>query len=156
MNATKISAPGRRTLLLAALTAPVLVAPAGCDRGPAMYRVRGHVFYTDGTVPRGAVAVVSFQPAGDTTAELRKSASGAIRPDGSFELWTRKEGDGVYEGQYDVTFNVLKAVMDPQPYIAEKYRVPGTYQVTVDRDIDNLKFEIEPLPGAPRGTAPSG
>lgn len=121
-----------------------------------MYQVRGHVYYTDGTIPRGAVAVVSFQPAQTSTAEIRKGASSAIAPDGSFELWTRTDGDGAYEGEYDVTFNVLKDVMDPKSYIKEKYRVPGTYQVTVDHDIDDLEFEIEPQPDAPRGERPSG
>jgi len=114
-----------------------------------MYRVRGHVFYKDGTVPRGAVAVVVLQPKKDTTAELHKGASGAINPDGSFELFTRKGGDGVYKGEYDVGFTVLKATMDPKPLILDKYTRPGEagYSVVVDRNIDDLKFEIEPIPG---------
>jgi hypothetical protein len=123
-----------------------------------MYRVRGHVFYPDGSVPRGGVAVVRFQPTGVSTAGIRKGASGAIEADGSFELWTRRTGDGVFEGEYTVTFAIQKGVMDTTPYVAEKYRDPTTtpYKITVDRNLDDLKFEIDPLPGAPRGKAPSG
>lgn len=126
-----------------------LLVMAGCNRGPEMYQVKGHVFYKDGTVPRGGVAVVVLQPKQNTTAVVRRSASGAIKPDGSFEFWSRKAGDGVHKGEYDVAFNVIKAVMDPKPLIVEKYTRPDTsgYEVTVDRDISDLKFEIEPLPG---------
>ncbi len=128
----------------------------GCDRVPAMHEVTGHVFFKDGTVPVGGIAVVVLQPKKDSTAQVRKAASGAIRPDGSFEMWTKKAGDGVYQGEYQVGFNVLKAPMDPKPLIAEKYTRPETsgYEVTVDRDIRDLKFEIEPLPGV-KGAPPA-
>lgn len=127
----------------------LLMAALGCNHGPEMHQVKGHVFFKDGTVPRAAVSVVVFQPKKDTTAEFRKGASGAILPDGSFQLWTRKAGDGVYKGEYLVSFTVLKAIMDPKPLIVEKYTRPETsgYEVKVDRDISDLKFEIEPLPG---------
>jgi hypothetical protein len=121
-----------------------------------MYKVRGHVFYKDGTVPRGAVAVVVFQPKSDSSAEIRKGASGPIGADGSFEMNTRKAGDGVHKGEYDVGFTVLTAVMNAKSLIMEKYTKPGAagYSVTVDRNIDDLKFEIEPVPGV-TGAAPS-
>jgi hypothetical protein len=96
-----------------------------------------------------------LQPTAESTAEIRKGATGAIMPDGSFELFTVKPGDGVYEGDYDVTFAVLKGPMDPTPLIAPKYMNPQTsgYKVTVDGNIDDLEFQIEPLPGAPRAAS---
>ena len=132
---------------------------AGCDSGPTMYQVRGAVLYKDGSVPKGGLAVVRLQPTGEIKeGVIRKGATGAIGPDGSFECYTRVAGDGVYEGEYAVTFAVLKGPMDPTPLIPEKYMNPGTsgYSVTVDRDIGDLKFEIEPLPGAPRAAAAGG
>jgi hypothetical protein len=146
----------RRRMPVALLCVPCLFVLAGCNRGPAMYQVRGHVFYKDGTVPRGGVAVVFFQPKPNSTAEVRKSASSPIKPDGSFEMWTRKAGDGVYQGDYDVGFNVIKAVMDSKSLIVDRYTRPQTsgYSVTVDHNIDDLKFEIEPLPGV-AGAAPT-
>jgi hypothetical protein len=121
-----------------------------------MSQVRGKVFYKDGTVPQAAVCVVRFQPTEQSTAKIRKGATSAIEPDGSFELCTRVPGDGVYHGEYAVTFAVLKSVMDMTPLIQEKYTRPDTtpYKVTVDDDIDDLKFEIEPLPGV-KGVAPT-
>jgi hypothetical protein len=152
-NGTAVNGRRIRVVLLACVA-----VVAGCNHGPAKYQVRGHVFYKDGTVPRGGVAVVVFQPKKDTTAEIHKGASGAINPDGSFELWTRKGGDGVYRGEYDVGFTVLKGPMDPKPLVLEKYAMPGAagYSVTVDRDIDDLKFEIEPAPGVTGAAATSG
>jgi hypothetical protein len=141
-----------------ALVAATLFGLSGCNRGPAMYNVSGKVLYTDGSVPTGGVAVVRLQPATTSTSEIRKGASGAIGPDGSFELSTRIQGDGVYEGEYDVTFVVQKGVMDTTSLIPPKYTDPqqSGLKVTVDRNIDDLDFKIEPLPGAPRGAAPGG
>jgi hypothetical protein len=153
------SIAGERPILLLALvvvTGSALLS--GCNRGPAMYQVRGKVLYKDGSVPKGGVAVVRLQPSASSTAEIRKGASSAIGPDGSFEMCTRMPGDGVYEGDYDVTFAVLKGPMDPTPLIPVKYMSPESsgYNVKVDDDIDDLKFEIEPLPGAPRAAAAGG
>jgi hypothetical protein len=142
-------------LVLAALVLLMGTVIVGCDRGPAMYQVSGTVLYKDGSVPKGGIAVVTFQPTETSTAEIRKGATGAIGPDGSFAMSTRKTGDGVYAGEYDVMFSVRKAVMDPISYIPQKYSIPGEsgYSVTVDGDIDDLKFEIEPLSGAGRSAA---
>jgi hypothetical protein len=141
-----------------ALLSVALFGLSGCNRGPAMYNVSGKVLFTDGSVPQGGVAVVRLQPSTDSTAEIRKGASGAIGPDGTFELFTRMQGDGVYEGNYDVTFVVQKGVMDTTSLIPPKYLDPQSsgYKVTVDHNIDDLEFKIEPLPGAPRGAAPGG
>jgi len=135
--------------VLVGLSLVCMVTLAGCQRGPKMYRVKGHCFYKDGTVPKGAVAVVVLQPTSDSTAEIRKGANGPIMPDGSFEMWTRKAGDGVYQGEYDVGFSVLTSPMNPKSLVPDKYAKPGAagLRVVVDRNISDLKFEIEPLPG---------
>lgn len=144
-----------RAALLPAVAVCCAVAVAGCHRGPAMAQVKGKVLYKDGSVPRGGVCIVRFEPTKDSTAEVRKGASGAIGPDGSFEAWTRKQGDGVYLGDYAVTFAVLKGPMDPKPLILPKYMASAAtpYKVTITEDVDDLKFEIEPLPGVTGGTA---
>jgi hypothetical protein len=149
----------RRDALLIAVLASIVAVVSGCDSGPAMHQVRGTVHYKDGSVPRGGVCAVQFVPTSDSTTELRKGAGGRIAADGSFELYTRVPGDGVVEGEYDVTFAVWKGVMDPTSLIDEKYTNPLTtpYQkIKVDGDIDDLKFEIEPLPGAPRAATAGG
>src|SRR3954463_15160023 len=93
-----------RAAFLAALCF-VCVMVAGCNRSPAMYQVRGKVLYKDGSVPRG-MGAVHFEPTSESSATIRKVASGDIRPDGSFELMTRKPGDGVFQGEYVATIAV--------------------------------------------------
>jgi hypothetical protein len=149
---TSIGSRRGAILLLAALITCALFA--GCNQGSGMYHVRGHVFYKDGSVPKGGAAIVTFQPAKDSTAKIRKGASGVIGPDGSFEMFTRKPGDGVQPGEYDVTFMVMKNATDANSsLILPKYTDPATSgynNIKVDHDISDLKFEIEPLPGAPK------
>jgi hypothetical protein len=141
---------GLKLLFMSVLAS--MCAFAGCNRGPAMSQVSGTVLFPDGSVPKGGVCVVQFQPAAGTTAEVSKGASGAIQPDGTFEMWTKRPGDGVYHGDYVVTFAIFKGAMDMTPMISAKYTRPDTspYKVTVDDDLEDLKFEVEPLPGAPR------
>jgi hypothetical protein len=128
-----------------------VVAMSGCNHGPAMAQVKGKVLYKDGSVPKGGVRVVRFEPTEASTAEIRKGASGAIESDGSFEVYTRKPGDGIYTGEYDVTFAVQKGPMDPTQLILPKYTNKATTpykKITIDKNMDDLKFEIEPAAGA--------
>jgi hypothetical protein len=121
-----------------------------------MAHVRGKVFYKDGTVPRAGVCVIGFHPAPESTAEIRKGASSAIEPDGSFDMLTKKPGDGVYYGDYIVTFTIIKGPMDPTSLILPKYSNmrDSPYKITVDGNKDDLRYEVEPLPGV-AGAAPS-
>jgi hypothetical protein len=118
-----------------------------------MSTVTGTVKFTDGTVPQGAVALVQFQPSESSTAEVRKGATGPINPDGTFEMYTRQPGDGVHNGEYVVTFLVRKTVFDTNSLVDSKYVTPHTtpLKVQVDGSTDDLNFEIERAPGAPRG-----
>ena len=128
-----------------------VVACSGCNRGPKMAKVSGKVFYKDGTVPKGGVCVVNFTPTRDSTAEVRKGATGTIGPDGSFSLSTRAPDDGVYVGEYAVTFVVWPGPMDPRSLVLPKYASPmmTPYKEKVEADKSDLKYEIEPAPGGP-------
>jgi len=123
----------------------------GCNRGPKMARVSGKVFYKDGTVPKAGICVVNFSPTRDSTAELRKGASGPIGPDGSFSMSTREPNDGVYVGEYAVTFGVCPGPTDPRSMILPKYSsaVMTPYKENIQKDTTDLKYTIEPLPGGP-------
>ncbi len=118
---------------------------SGCNR-PATAQVSGKVLYKDGTVPKGGVRTIQFQPMADTKAEIRKAASGEIQPDGSFKVYTRKPGDGIFLGKYAVTFSVWKGPMDPVSLVANKYTKAATTPIVVeiDGDRDDLMFEIDP------------
>ena len=119
----------------------------GCDDRPATAQVRGKVMFKDGSVPQAEVCVVRFEPTADSAAPIRKAASGDIARDGSFDMYTRKPGDGVFLGSYAVTFSVWKDRFKPDSMIAEKYTKSDTtpYKVKVEQDLDNLVYEIEPI-----------
>ena len=125
-----------------------LSAILGCGGRAGTAQVKGRVLYKDGTVPTGGVCVVQFMPAEDSTAKIRKAASGEIQKDGWFQAYTRKPGDGVFVGKYDVTFSVWPSVTDSTSLIDLKYTNAATtpHHVTIEDDVDNLEFEIEPLP----------
>jgi hypothetical protein len=125
-------------------------ATLGCSSDTA--QVSGKVVYKDGTVPKGGVCVVQFLPTDDSPAKIRKPATGEIREDGSFEACTRKPGDGVFLGKYDVTFAVWEGALEPVSLVEKKYTKKSTtpYHVTIDDDVSNLVFEIEPAPTGKR------
>ena len=118
----------------------------GCGRSDKA-QVSGKVLFKDGTAPKGGVCVVQFQPAADSPAKIRKAGSGEIGADGSFEAYTRKPGDGVFIGKYDVTFSVWPSPMQPKSLIDLKYTRASTtpYHVTIEDDVSDLQFEIEPI-----------
>lgn len=124
-----------------------LVTMAGCGGRPGTAEVKGRVVFKDGSVPRGAVCVVRFQPSVDSTAEIRKAATGDIQADGFFEAFTRKPGDGVFLGKYDVTFSVLADGTDSaSSLIDQKYTKSAStpYHVTIEDDVADLEFQLEP------------
>jgi hypothetical protein len=122
-----------------------MAALNGCG-SRQMFHVRGKVSYKDGSVPKGTLAVVAFTPSTTSSSEVRKGASGAIEPDGSFEMVTRMTGDGVNRGEYAVTFRIIQATVNSMVSLVDpKYTRPTSpmFTVKVDRDISDLSFEIE-------------
>ena len=141
----------RRQTLLLLLLLPFAGQLVGCNHGASMYQVSGKVHYKDGSVPTAPVCLVRFEPAPDSSAPIRKSASGAIDPkDGSFTLYTRKPGDGVYPGDYRVAFTLCKSATDTKPLIPDKYAYANQspFKITVDGNKTDLQYEIEPPTGA--------
>jgi hypothetical protein len=145
----------QRGLWVPVYLAACLTIFSGCG-GKQMYRVGGKVTYKDGTIPTGSVAVVIFTPAENTTAEIRKGASGSIERDGSFQMVTRMPDDGVSRGDYAVTFRVLRdSPTSMISLVAPKYISPTSspFKVTVDREISDLEYVIEKAEGAAAATA---
>jgi hypothetical protein len=122
---------------------------AGCQQGPDMYQVSGHVHLKNGGVPKAPVRMVRFEPTKDSSAVVRRSAVGHIGEDGSYTLFSRKPGDGVYKGEYKVVFTFCKSPVDTKSMAPSKFWVPdeSPYTVTVDKNLDNQDFEVEMLPG---------
>src|SRR5262245_26144721 len=138
------SVPPKVELLLLAL---IVGGLCGCSERPPTAQVTGRVMYKDGSVPQSEVCVVRFEPTAESKAPIKKAATGDIARDGSFEMYTRKPGDGVFLGNYSVTFSVWKDRETPESLIVEKYtKADATpYKIKVEQDVDNLVYELEPI-----------
>jgi hypothetical protein len=132
--------------LVGAVLALGVMGQTGCGSKDA-YQVRGQVRYKDGSPITGAVRVIRFLPTEDSAAETRKAASADIAEDGSFELFTRRPGDGVFRGKYAVTFSVLTQPLGGTSLIPAYYTDPRStpFTVEVDEDAADLSFELEKL-----------
>jgi hypothetical protein len=136
----------RDTTILPILFAVVVAGQPGCE-SRTTYQVTGRVQYKDGSPITGGARVIRLEPADDTTAKIRKGASGTIDEDGSFEMFTRKPGDGVIAGQYVVTFTVMDKPMGGKLLIPYKYTdaAQSPYNIDVDGDKTGLLYELEKL-----------
>ncbi|MCC6494568.1 MAG: hypothetical protein IT424_16275 [Pirellulales bacterium] len=136
----------RSRLVRCVLALAVATALSGCSGRPDAVQVSGTVTFKDGSVPQAGVRVVQFVPAQDSPAKIRKAATGEIRDDGTFVAFTRKPGDGVHVGKYDVTFSVWEGVMNSVSLLDGKYSSPTTtpYHVNIEDDVSDLVFEVEP------------
>ena len=82
----------------------LLSGVVGCG-GRGLYPVSGQVVYKDGSDPSVlARCLVVFDPA--DAEGPKSSARGEVQPDGSFQMSTFTEGDGVYAGKYRVMVSV--------------------------------------------------
>ena len=129
------------------IAAAYLAAIVGCGKTHPIAQVSGKIQLKDSSLQTAGIRMVRLEPTGDTSATIRKGASGTINEDGSFQLYTRRPGDGVYLGKYAVTFAFYRGAMDQRSLIPAKYTSAATtpYQVVVDDDRDDLSFEIEPI-----------
>ena len=128
----------------------VLFFLVGCgESGPPMAKVTGKVTYPDGSAPKGATAVIRFEPTKDTNANIRKMASGQLDAEGNFEAFTVKPGDGVIKGKYKVTFEVLESYRTGVSLIDKKFtKIESTpFEVVVDGPSHEFDFEIEKANG---------
>jgi hypothetical protein len=137
---------GRTYLVIAMFTvAACLVATTGCGNGKRVAQVRGKVVFKNGSMPKAGIRMVRLEPALDTSATIRKGASGSINEDGTFDIYTLRPGDGVYLGQYAVTFTFLKSFTEQKQMIANKYTKAATtpYHLNLERNTDDLEYELE-------------
>ena len=120
-----------------------LIGAAGCGRD--VHQVSGRVQYKDGTPITGGLRIIRFEPAQDTTAAIRKAASSQIGEDGSFELYTRKPGDGVHAGKYAVTFTIRTTPFGGKSLIRQRFtrRDSTPFEIVVDEDKEGLLYALE-------------
>ncbi len=115
----------------------------GC--GKEMVQVSGQVKVKGESEVPGAIRAIRFEPLPDSTAKVRKAASGDIAKDGSFTLFTRQLGDGVYPGKYAVTFTLLSGDIGGKILVKPEYMNADVtpYVVEVENDMNDLVYEVE-------------
>jgi hypothetical protein len=133
----------RRRLVLLLLVVG-LVSQVGCGTRTS-YKVSGQAQYKDGSPITGGVRIIRLEPTTSSTAAIRKVATGEIGSDGSFDLFTRKPGDGVIPGKYAVLFTVLDKPVGGKLLIPAKYNSAADtpFEITVDSDKIGLTYELE-------------
>jgi hypothetical protein len=117
---------------------------AGCSDGDPHVPVTGTVKFSDGSVPKGAVASITFQPA--SLGPGSKAASSTIAEDGSFSLRTVKPADGALPGDYVVTVHVIDVYPRGKSVVADDFTKAGAtpLKATVDANEKNhFDFVVE-------------
>ncbi len=102
----------------------VLLVIAGCSKSPPLYKVTGKASFRGKPLATG---MVGFHH----TDAKSPMVTGEIRPDGSFELMTKRPGDGAVPGEYMVTVTSMlpgkgvegidKDYQPPKPLIPLRY-----------------------------------
>jgi len=116
-----------------------LVCLAGCNTGH--YPVQGKLVYADTEEP---VKELAEQEVIFSSEKLGKSARGTIQKDGSFQLGTVKENDGVVPGEYVVTLTQPYREPD-RPYtgdrvVDQKYEDPATSGLIAEVKAEKNEF----------------
>jgi hypothetical protein len=128
----------------------ILLALAGCKGGK--FSVKGQLQWEDG---RPLTELAGFEVMFNSF-ELKKLARGTIKDDGTFELGTESESDGVIPGEYVVT--VSQPHRQPErpetrnPIVHLDYedleRTP--LRATVKNEPNNFVFKLKPIQKASR------
>ncbi len=125
------------------LSCVVFASLLGC--GSDMVPAKGRVQYSDGSPLKGKLQVIRFEPDDKTSAIVRRLAEAPIKSDGSFEMSSIKPLDGVYKGQYVVTFIVLENQRTGKSLIPKKYTnfVESPFEIDVTGSKSDYLFELE-------------
>jgi len=139
--------PGHPVVWLpCAAAAAVLLS--GCGGGT--HPVQGQVVFKD--TGAAATELVGYTVSLESV-DGKVSASGLVKPDGTFEVGTHKPGDGAVPGNHRVALNPPASheliegpdAKPPTPLIPEKY---GTFaksglEITVERSGQEIVLEVE-------------
>jgi hypothetical protein len=93
--------------VIAAICLVVLEATGCGSHGPKMIPIHGDVSYNGAPLVNVTQGIVRYSP--KQIDPLTREATGRIQPDGSFVLTTFQKGDGVVEGEYDITVSAYSS-----------------------------------------------
>ena len=133
----------RHALLIIAAVAALVAA--GCGGGAnAPYPVRGTVFLDGEPATELAGGTVMF-----TSIELKKSAHGEIKADGTYALGSASANDGAIPGKYEVTVSPPETsrqserVKSKSAIKATAFIQPKNLEVTVERQSNDVPIHLK-------------
>ena len=117
---------------------------AGCGKGDLRVPVTGTVKFSDGSVPKGDMATITFQPTSGGSAA--KGASSTIAEDGAFSRRTLKPRDAAFPRDYQVTVQVMQGYPRGNSLVADNFTKASNtpLKATVDASKENhFDFVVE-------------
>jgi hypothetical protein len=131
-----------------------LLCCAGCggSDGPELVPIRGEVWYEGAPLRDVTRGIVRYTPKEPGT--LAREASARIQPDGSFDMTTFQNADGVVVGDYNITVSAYSSaaltreqteagarVAGPRIMIPEKYLQAETSGLSDTVDSNHSGFK---------------
>lgn len=123
----QVSVSSRQWLPFAVLFTSCVVL--GCDSGeapPKTVPVAGRVTFQGQPLSTGSITFALVDKGAETADVLRRPATGAIKPDGTYSLGTFATGDGAIPGDYQVM--VVSYKNDPTD---EEIAAGATYESAI-------------------------
>jgi len=122
MSIPRRSRPG----FVAAVAAVLLVAATGCDSSRGVVPIAGTIRFAGKTPPAsGYVYFVPLDPSATESDDAPRSGTALFTKDGSFEVSTFREGDGLRPGRYEAR---VDCSLPAEAHAAAKSAVPASFK----------------------------
>lgn len=115
-----------RGVLVGSSAALLLAVTLGCDSSRGVVPVAGTITFSGKAPPaRGYVYFVPLEPSAAETDDAPRSGTALFNTDGSFEVTTFREGDGLRPGRYEAR---VDCSFPAQAHAAAKSAVPASFK----------------------------
>lgn len=103
-----------------------LAVAGGCDASRGVVPVAGTIRFAGKAPPsRGYVYFVPLEPSAAESDDAPRSGTALFQPDGSFEVTTFREGDGLRPGRYEAR---VDCSFPAEAHAAAKSAVPASFK----------------------------
>lgn len=104
----------------------LLAVAVGCDSSRGVVPVAGTIRFAGKAPPaRGYIYFVPLEPSATESNDSPRSGTALFQPDGSFEVTTFREGDGLRPGRYEAR---VDCSFPAEAHAAAKSAVPASFR----------------------------
>lgn len=112
--------------LVVALAGMLVAGTVGCDSSRGVVPVAGMIRFAGKAPPaRGYIYFVPLEPSAADNDDAPRSGTALFEPDGSFEVTTFREGDGLRPGRYEAR---VDCSFPAEAHAAARSAVPASFQ----------------------------